>query len=776
VNRVGIKKAALLYIEHEWRVLPLKGKVPWNIDTDKPLEKWSDPETFHVTAANFDDHFNGVTTGIGVITDQIADIDLDSPTARYLAPRIMPKTASFGRPSANISHLVYSCTGDEFQDIQLPGDGHHIELRANSGHQTMFPGSIHPDNELVEWRNECDPTAISIGELKQHVNVLAIACIFSHFYEEGNRDNLITILAHVLHKHLSLPAEDIQVIADAIMDFHDDTDAARKHKADKTVKFLLAGKPKPGLPKLKEIIGKEWTDRISESLGHTEQDEWQEPVNIFADSAPVKLEPLPRDFLPGAFGHLADSIAEVTQCPYEIPFMGIVASTLSTMGSNVEFRIKQNDPWTVPSLIWGLAICPSGTRKSSGLDASLKPYYQVQSILLKEYIAGKQIHAQIVDGWDEEGPPPEMFPEPVLITNKSTSEQLAVDMVSNSPLAHLDEADSLVRGMNQYKNGKGDDRSLYMKAWNGTMPHSVRLRSGTLHIPKTYISIAGLTQPAVAREFLRSELGFESGWAARHGLLFWPDDIERTASDRSAHHNARSRVRLHLLALRKVYQDIEATPQATDAFMKFEAKNIAEVAKLDDPFRGHWDKFNSYVVQLAGFRTMAKLTLKTDKNDEFITKQDEFPFLGDEPSAGSHKDWEDSAVEYPQLQLIPCSYGADSLPMIDVDDVEFAVDIVERCLKEHARKVYVSMTDDPGAEIARKLHPWFVELVAEGKDRVTRSLILRRYKLKDNAKKYEAVIRYLVRCQIIRPLKGGFDRNPELADVFRINPKVVPDA
>ena len=181
-------------------------------------------------------------------------------------------------------------------------------------------------------------------------------------------------------------------------------------------------------------------------------------------------------------------------------------------------------------------------------------------------------------------------------------------------------------------------------------------------------------------------------------------------------------------------------------------------------------------MQLAGFRTLAKLGLKTDKSGEIILHKGECPFREDYLTPGQKGDWESHAGEYPELQLIPCAYGEDSNPEIDVDDVEFAIDIVERCLKDHARKVYVSMTDDPGAEIARKLHPWFVELVSGGKDRVTRSLILRRYKLASRAKLYEQVIRYLVRCQIIRPVKRGFDRNPELADAFRINPKVVPDA
>jgi hypothetical protein len=231
----------------------LNGKVPWNVDTDKPLKDW---QNFQITEEQLAHHFNGAATGVGVRTDLLADFDLDSPVSQFLGDRILPPTARFGRGNKT-THVVFECDADFYRSQELPNG--KVELRASSGHQTMFPPSVHPDGEVLEWKNEPKLTALSEDELHREFAVLCIASILCEFYREGDRDNLLTILSHVLDKHLNLDVANIQSICDAIMDFHGDESRERRHKAVQTVKGLKKGVKKPGLNELKKIIRTPWT-------------------------------------------------------------------------------------------------------------------------------------------------------------------------------------------------------------------------------------------------------------------------------------------------------------------------------------------------------------------------------------------------------------------------------------------------------------------------------------------------------------------------------------
>ena len=136
--------AANDYLARDWRIVPLKDKTPSDPATGFPLSEWQKSEYKDASI------FNGHATGVGVICDLIADIDFDSATAKYIGPRVMTKTAAFGR-GGRVTHLVYNCAELHFEDIQLPGDDNHIEIRADGGHQTMFPGSLHPCGDPIEW-------------------------------------------------------------------------------------------------------------------------------------------------------------------------------------------------------------------------------------------------------------------------------------------------------------------------------------------------------------------------------------------------------------------------------------------------------------------------------------------------------------------------------------------------------------------------------------------------------------------------------------------------
>ena len=596
----AVKDAARDYLARGWRIVPLKGKVPWNTSKNKPLEKWSHQDSFHVTTENFETHFNGTTTGVGVITNKLGDIDLDAPSARYIGPRIMPPTASFGRHSASVSHLVFSCVGDVFRDIQLPGDGHHIELRATSGHQTMFPGSMHPDNERVEWRNDLDPTEITIDELQHHVNVLAVACIFCHFYQEGNRDNLIVILSHVLHKHASLAVEDIQTVADAIMDFHDDTDPARKHKASKTVRDLLAGKVKPGLPKLADIIGKEWTDRISELLNSSPL-VFDEPSDVFIG---IATPPVPQDAVPEIALNWANDISDRANAPLECALFPLMVQVMNAAGSSVRIRLRPE--WLEPPIFFSYVAVKSGSGKSPAINEAFRPLHKLNKEAAEEHKSMIELRQSIKNANDAlpRGGEKEVLPEvpPVIrhMLRDATIEVVAERYDDNRRgLCNVhDELSMFANAGKRYGNAAKSssiDEQIWCSMYDGGPIIKDRSAGKSIFTPDSCISIFGGIQPGRLSDLVHRD-NEALGLVARFNLVALPKLPPVQIVIRDADEASRSMFedRLDWLRANVWHDDKEKLVfyLTDDALFREEDERLRHLARqLDEPFDAHVSKY-----------------------------------------------------------------------------------------------------------------------------------------------------------------------------------------
>src|SRR3954447_11489957 len=121
---------------------------------------------------DFTDSCNiGVILGPG--SGELVDIDLDCTEALALADRYLPPTrAEFGRYSKPRAHRLYITPGAVYGAFADPLDGSMlVELRAagrdGGAHQTMFPPSLHPSGERIEWHGVIiAPAVISAAALR----------------------------------------------------------------------------------------------------------------------------------------------------------------------------------------------------------------------------------------------------------------------------------------------------------------------------------------------------------------------------------------------------------------------------------------------------------------------------------------------------------------------------------------------------------------------------------------------------------------------------------
>src|SRR5262249_24918147 len=144
------------------------------------LQNWP---SLRVSEEDISQYFkDGCNIGVilGAASGGMTDLDLDCIEAIDLAPNLQLGTgAIFGRKSKPHSHRLYYVEGAaptmKFVD-PITGDT-LLELRGDGGLQTVFPGSIHPSGEPIEWEADGIPATVDAALLCKHAKRLAASCL-----------------------------------------------------------------------------------------------------------------------------------------------------------------------------------------------------------------------------------------------------------------------------------------------------------------------------------------------------------------------------------------------------------------------------------------------------------------------------------------------------------------------------------------------------------------------------------------------------------------------
>lgn len=175
------------YCRRGWRVIPVRSG-----EKGPRVPEW---QKLMLGLDDLPQHFS-CESNVGVIlgspSNELVDIDLDCSEALAIADLYLPATeAEFGRPSKPRSHRLYIADGaafEAFADSISDGKNTLLELRAGSGHQTIFPPSV-VAGERREWRGEIiAPRVIDAAALRIAAAWLAIGClVMRHVSEHAAR-------------------------------------------------------------------------------------------------------------------------------------------------------------------------------------------------------------------------------------------------------------------------------------------------------------------------------------------------------------------------------------------------------------------------------------------------------------------------------------------------------------------------------------------------------------------------------------------------------------
>jgi hypothetical protein len=158
---------------------------------------------------------------VGVILGQrsggLIDVDIDCDEAARLM-HLLPSTgATFGRQSRPVSHALYFVTGStatkKFYDpvrVNLAKQGGDadkamiIELRGDGG-QTMFPGSIHPNDGPVTWVDDGEPATVTRAELEAGCIAIVRAVLAERYGDDILDDDVVQSYLHSLAPTREIP-------------------------------------------------------------------------------------------------------------------------------------------------------------------------------------------------------------------------------------------------------------------------------------------------------------------------------------------------------------------------------------------------------------------------------------------------------------------------------------------------------------------------------------------------------------------------------------------
>lgn len=216
---------------------------------------------------------------LGPKSGGLTDVDCDCPEVVKVARRFLPDTAAiFGRISNPSSHYLYTTSlADNHATATInfkdPDDEKTLlEIRIGGGGkaaQTVFPGSIHPSGELIEWVSDGGPEPMSGDELLASCSTLAaVGLLARHWGDPGGRnEHRMTLEGFLLRNGVSIDETARIVGAVTVAAGGEEEPDQRMSEARTTKEKLDAGGNIPGFPMLASAFGEKVARKVSEWLG-----------------------------------------------------------------------------------------------------------------------------------------------------------------------------------------------------------------------------------------------------------------------------------------------------------------------------------------------------------------------------------------------------------------------------------------------------------------------------------------------------------------------------
>ena len=279
---------------------------------------------------------------------------------------------------------------------------------------------------------------------------------------------------------------------------------------------------------------------------------WGEPVPLPEGLAPVM--PLQFEMIPEPLRPWLADISDRMQAPPDFSAAAAVVALGSTIGRGCGIRPKRLDDWLIVPNLWGGVVGRPSMMKTpavaeahrhlSRLEAEARAAHQAdmsdhvfQENLNK--VGRETVNGDIKKAIKGGATDFESFRDKMatlimdtptrrrFMTQDGTTEKIGELLVENPRgfIVNRDELSGWLQGLD--KNGREQDRSFYLEAWNGKGAFTYdRIGRGTLDIPALCLSLFGCITPGGLSDYVASTIRGgrgDDGLLQRFQVMVWPD-------------------------------------------------------------------------------------------------------------------------------------------------------------------------------------------------------------------------------------------------------------
>jgi hypothetical protein len=310
----------------------------------------------------------------------------------------------------------------------------------------------------------------------------------------------------------------------------------------RTLARMMAARPPTDRREVLEIFlaGRPEREDVIEAIADQEGEGPPPPV----DSAPTgsdwpslrldalpAVDPYPVDVLPEPAALLVIEGASAIGCPRDFLGVPMLAVAAGTIGRSAILFLKGG--YFTSATMFAICIGPPSDGKTPALKEVARPVRAIGDDLAVEH--GKAMKhwkadaAAATAGKGRSKPKPAPPPTPRRIDiDDATMEVVPIILADNQRgvIMIRDEISALLLGLNQYKGGKGNDRSNLLKIWSGDRITKDRVKDENnepIRCPHPSMSIVGGLTPDMLGE-LTDPRGRADGFIDRF-LVSYPDSL-----------------------------------------------------------------------------------------------------------------------------------------------------------------------------------------------------------------------------------------------------------
>ncbi|MDG6004976.1 MAG: DUF3987 domain-containing protein [Candidatus Brocadia sp.] len=239
-----------------------------------------------------------------------------------------------------------------------------------------------------------------------------------------------------------------------------------------------------------------------------------------ADADPYKIRipdvEFPIHVFPEEFREFVRKVSLSVGTANEVAATTALVLISAAIGNTMRISPKSN--FEVSPFLWAAIVGASGGGKSHIFSALMKPIKKMQAEAAQKYKQQMDEYREAEQNC-KRSETSEMPDHPALnqfYASDSTIEALS-DIFERQPrgiLGFHDELSGFIRGMDQYRASRGNDRQHYLQLFNA-QPWKIDRRSRSAFVPNTGLAIIGGIQPQIIPDIFADNSSFFDGFIQR---------------------------------------------------------------------------------------------------------------------------------------------------------------------------------------------------------------------------------------------------------------------